>query len=286
MAESKITAAEIESYKAAVGRTVEHTEFVERHVGLRMAATFGMPAPERALPSMWHYALFLPLTATADLDVDGHPKRGDFLPPVKLPRRMFAGSSLKFTRPVAFGETVTRVSRIASVDHRHGRTGDLVLVRVAMSMSQGGATCFEEEQTIVYREATAERMPPVALKPRAPLAAGESAENWVPTTVELFRYSASTFNSHRIHYDRPYVTEVEFYPDLVVTGPLTATRLFQFAAKVSGRDVAAFTFRGEAPTFVGQEVRLVASIAGDKCAVRAERADGVTAMSATATLRA
>lgn len=277
----EISAADVERYKAFVGREMIETDIVGAHVAARLAATLDRPHSGTMLPPLWHYGLFLTVAPTATLGSDGHPRRGDFMPPVSLPRRMFAGLDLRFLRPLTIGQDVTRVSRIASVDHRRGKTGDLVFVRVMMTYSQAGAACLEEEQTIVYRGAGG-RVPPVVAAPRAALVAGETAEEWTPGTVELFRYSSATFNSHRIHYDQQYVTAEEGYPGLVVHGPLAATRLCDFAARVAGRIVTRFTFRGEAPTFVDQTVRLVGRMDGDKATVRAERADGVTAMSATA----
>ena len=283
MAEAEIPGPEIENYKTYVGRSVTETDTVGTHVPLRMAATFDREHVGPALPPMWHYGLFLTPAPTSKLGVDGHPRCGEFMPPVSLPRRMFAGSDIKFLCLLTVGQEVTRVSRIASVDHRRGKTGDLVFVRVAMTLSQAGAACIEEEQTIVYRGAGA-RVPPVAVVPRELLKTDEVSQDWVPTTVELFRYSSATFNSHRIHYDRPYAMEQEGYPDLVVHGPLTATRLCDFAGKVAGRNVSRFTFRGEAPAFVGQPIRLFGRMNGAECAVRAERTDGVVAMSATAAI--
>jgi 3-methylfumaryl-CoA hydratase len=233
---------------------------------------------------LWHYGLFLTSVPTRELGPDGHPPRGAFMPPVKLPRRMFAGSDVRMLRPLTIGQDVSRVSRIAAVDHRHGKTGHLIFVRAAMTLSQAGATCIEEEQTIVYRGAGA-RVPPVVAAPRQPLADSERAEDWLPTTVELFRFSSVTFNAHRIHYDLPYAMDEEGYPGLVVHGPLTATRLCDFAARIARRPLTRFTFRGEAPAFVGQPIRLVGSIEDDIVTVRAQRVDGLTAMAATAAMR-
>lgn len=278
-----IAPAEIESYKACVGRTLSETDIVGAHVAARYAATLDRPHSEPTLLPLWHYGLFLTSVPTGALGSDGHPPRGAFMPPVKLPRRMFAGSDVRMPRPLTIGQEVTRVSRIAAVDHRHGKTGDLVFVRVVMTLSQNGAPCIEEEQTIVYRGAGA-RVPPVVPVPRKPVAEGETSEDWLPTTVELFRFSSVTFNAHRIHYDLPYATDEEGYPGLVVHGPLTATRLCDFASRLAGRALTRFTFRGEAPTFVGLPIRLVGSVHDGAIAVRAERADGATAMSATASV--
>jgi 3-methylfumaryl-CoA hydratase len=281
MAEAQISESEIAEYRACVGRTHRETDSVSPHAAAMMAATLDHAQPVRDLPPMWHYGLFHTAMPTSKLGLDGHPPRGDFMPPVKLPRRMFAGSDLRFLQPLQIGETVTRDSRIVSVEHRHGKTGDLVFVRVAIEIGQAGKVCIEENQTIVYRGAGVPT-PAVIAKPRAALAEGEASQDWTPNSVELFRYSAAIFVAHRIHFDFPYVTQEEGYPGLIVTGPLTATRLHDFAAKLAGRAVARFRFRGESPLFADQPVRLVGLMDGAECAVRAERADGVTAMSATA----
>jgi 3-methylfumaryl-CoA hydratase len=280
MAEA-IAAAEIEKYQAHVGRTMRETDTVGVHLAARMAATLDRPQPARDLPAMWHFGLFQPTAPTSKLGHDGHPRRGDFLPPVSLPRRMFAGSDIRFLRPLRIGEEVTRDSRIVSVQHRQGRSGELVFVRVALTFSQAGGPCIEEEQTIVYR-GEGGRVAPVKPAPRAPLAAGETAKEWTPGMVELFRYSAAIFVAHRIHYDWHYVTEEEGYPGVIVHGPLTATRLAEFAEEIGGRKLTRFTFRGEAPLFADQPIRLVGRMNGSECTLRAERADGATAMSATA----
>jgi 3-methylfumaryl-CoA hydratase len=280
MAEA-ITAAELASYQAHVGRTLSETDTVGVHLAARMAATLDRPPPERDLPALWHYGLFQPTAPTSVLGPDGHPRRGEFMPPVSLPRRMFAGSDIRFLCLLRIGEAVTRASRILSVQHRRGKSGELVFVRVALTLAQGDVPCIEEEQTIVYRGAGG-RVAPVVAAPRAPLDTGETAKEWTPGMVELFRYSAAIFVAHRIHYDWHYVTEEEGYPGVIVHGPLTATRLCEFAEEIAGRNAAHFTFRGEAPLFADQPIRLVGRMNGSECSLRAERADGATAMSATA----
>ena len=281
MTDGQISAAEVEDYQKYVGRSMSETDTVGAHAAAIMAATLDRPHPADELPPMWHFGLFLTSVATGKLGHDGHVPRGEFMPPVRLPRRMFAGSDIGFLRPLKIGQAVTRILRIASIEHRRGKSGDLVFVRLAISIRQSDAVCIEEDQTIVYR-GDGTRVAPVMAAPRAALKADEVSQDWLPNPVELFRYSAALFVGHRIHYDWPYVTEEEGYPGLVVHGPLTATRLCDFAAKTAGRNVARFSFRGEAPLFVDQPVRLVGRMDGGQCVLRAERADGVTAMSATA----
>jgi len=279
--QAPITPEEITDYQNAIGRIEERFDVVDQRVAKIFAATLNEDVPTKYLRALWHYGLFLPLLATPLLDADGHPPRGDFLPAVRLPRRMFAGSSLTFHRPLAIGDTVWRRSRIASVEHRRGNSGDLVFVRVAQVLMQGEDRCIEEEQTIVYRPGGGKTAPVLATA-RAPLAVEEQGYLWLPTTTELFRYSAATFNAHRIHYELPYAQEREGYPGLVVHGPLIATRLCAFAEKLAEHELAAFTFRGEAPCFVNQEIRIVGVRTGNAVIVRAERADGKVAMSGRA----
>jgi 3-methylfumaryl-CoA hydratase len=282
MAESTITAAEIEGYQSQVGRTMTDHDMAHRHVHELFTAVLGVEELDmRRLPPMWHYGLFLPKTATNALGPDGHPPRGGFMPAVSLPRRMFAGSDMTFVRPLALEEEITRVSRILSVTHKRGHSGDLVFVVVGMAFEQAGKVCIEEKQTIVYRGA-GDRVAPVADKPRSVLLAEEASEDWLPTPVELFRFSAVTFNAHRIHYDQDYVTAEEGYPSLVVHGPLQAMRLCHFARRVAGRPMTRFSFRGERPAFVNQSVRLIATPIADGLSLRAERADGLVSMSASA----
>ncbi len=273
---------ELASYRAHVGRRMEETDSVPPEVVSRFAAALDHAWPERGgeLPPMWHYGLFLNRTPTALLGPDGHPPRGEFMPPVKLPRRMFAGAKIGFRAPLVAGRDATKVSEIASVDYRQGRTGGLLFVRVKVSIRQRDTLCIEEEQTIVYRD-DGPPVPPVTPRPAPAELTGRLVENWSPASVELFRFSAVTFNAHRIHYDLPYATEVEGYPGLVVNGPLTALRLCALAARVLG-PLKGFHFRGEAPLFAGQPVRLIADRAGAECRVVAERCDGAAAMTATA----
>jgi 3-methylfumaryl-CoA hydratase len=274
---------ELVSYRVHVGRRLEEKDGVAPEVVSRFAAALdqGWPGGGAELPPMWHYGLFLNQVPTARLGPDGHPPRGDFMPPVRLPRRMFAGARVDFRAPLVAGLEATKVSEIASVDHRQGKSGDLVFVRVKASVLQRDRLCLEEEQTIVYR-GDGPRTLAVTPRPAPPATSTAAVENWTPGSVELFRFSAVMFNAHRIHYDLPYVTEIEGYPGLVVHGPLTALRLCALAVRVLG-PLKRFQFRGEAPLFAGQPVRLIAAEpSGTECHLVAERCDGAAAMTATA----
>jgi len=274
------------AYEAWVGRQEERTERICAPVVQAMAATLDMdaaPAPDQALPPGWQWLFFNPVVRRSGLGADGHPKRGGFLPPIELPRRMWAGSRLRYLADLPVGAVATRHSRIQKVESKVGKRGALWFVTVEHTTRREGVTCIVEEQDIVYREAT----PPGAALAAAP-APYEGQAQWgrdfLPDTTLLFRYSALTFNGHRIHYDQAYARGEEGYPDLVVHGPLTATLLQQFAVgHGSGRRLARFEFRGVGPLFVGRAFRLEGREADDgTLALWARGPDGELAMSATA----
>ncbi|MGF6992450.1 FAS1-like dehydratase domain-containing protein [Paraburkholderia sp. GAS32] len=203
-------------------------------------------APGNALPPLWHWLYFLPLHRQSLVGPDGHPKRGGFLPPVALPRRMWAGSQLTFLRELKAGDAIIRLSTIADVAHKQGRSGDLVFVKVLHQISDAAGVAITEHQDIVYRDhpVPGEKLP--ALQP-APEGAQWTREIH-PDPVQLFRYSALTLNGHRIHYDRPYAMEQEGYQGLVVHGPFLATLLLDLVrSALPGARVVAFSFRAVSP---------------------------------------
>jgi len=204
------------------------------------------PAVGEAIPPLAHWLHFLPVHRQSEVGADGHAVRGEFLPPVPLPRRMWAGSRLAFLRPVAIGEAIRRVSHIAAVNVKEGRSGPLVFVTVRHEVSGRDGLAITDEHDIVYRSATG-----AAVAPPVPAPAGEAWSRQVhPDPVLLFRYSAATFNGHRIHYDQPYATRVEGYPGLVVHGPLVATLLVDLLRRHRpGVDLATFSFRALRPLF-------------------------------------
>ena len=208
------------------------------------------PQPGTALPALWHWLYFLPLYRQSEVGADGHAKRGAFLPPVALPRRMWAGSQFRFHAPLRIGEEVTRTSTIDDISEKEGRTGKLVFVRVRHEIRRRGEQdlALTEFHDIVYRDAT--KGGAVEPAPKAAPAEAEWERKLVPDDVLLFRYSALTFNGHRIHYDRRYVTEVEGYPGLVVHGPLVATLLLDLLREhLPEATVASFEFRALRPVF-------------------------------------
>ena len=200
------------------------------------------------VPPCWHWLYFLPLHRQSELGPDGHARRGGFLPPVPLPRRMWAGSRLEFLAPVRAGQAISRTSRIADVRLKEGRTGPLVFVNVQHEIRAEGRLAIQEEHDIVYRDLPAPGEPAPAGVP-APQDALWTREI-VPDDVLLFRYSALTFNGHRIHYDRRYVTEVEGYPGLIVHGPLIATLLLDLLRRqLPTAQVRRFQFKAMKPIF-------------------------------------
>ncbi len=237
------------------------------------------PAVGAELPGLWHWLYFLPLHRQSEIGPDGHARRGGFLPPVPLPRRMWAGSQFQFHAPLRVGDTITRRSTIERVDQKTGRSGALVFVRVRHDIHVGETVdtpaALTEFHDIVYRDAPRPQdvaAPPVAA-PLVDAAHGAWSHEWVPDDVLLFRYSALTFNGHRIHYDRRYVTETEGYPGLIVHGPLIATLLvdglrhqhplarlsrFEFRAMRPIFDIHRFNICG-APQADGKTFRLWAS---------------------------
>jgi 3-methylfumaryl-CoA hydratase len=271
-----------------VGRTETRTDVIDARSVTLLSATLDRddPAPQRGdvLPPLWHWLYFLPSYRQSDVGPDGHAKRGGFLPPVPLPRRMWAGSRLEWLAPIRIGDEVSRRSRIVSVTPKTGRSGALVFVVVRHEYSTSAGLALGEEHDIVYRElASSEK---AAAKPAAPPAVAEWSRRIVPDDVLLFRYSALTFNGHRIHYDRRYVTEVEGYPGLVVHGPLLATLLVDLLRR-QRPDIGLrrFEFRALAPLFDIAPFDLCGHPEDERGEVLlwAQSAQGTVAMQATAT---
>ncbi len=207
-----------------------------------------LPPAGQVLHPAWHWLYFLPLARQSEIGPDGHPRRGGFLPPVTLPRRMWAGSKLQFAQPLRVGDAIERVSTIEDVSEKSGRSGTLVFVKVRHEVRRQGAAdaSILETQDIVYREPAKPGDPAPA--PTAAPASSTWSRTITPDPVLLFRYSALTFNSHRIHYDRPYATAEEGYSGLVVHGPLIATLLLDLVRRsLPDAQVLRFDFRAVRP---------------------------------------
>ncbi len=284
-----VTDAELQGYEAYVGREARDACVIAPESCDLMAATLDRDDPPyRAgdpLPPMWIWMGFRPHARRSQIGHDGHPARGDFLPPVALPRRMFAGARHRFLAPLPCGETIERVQRIKAVTPKRGASGAMVFVTVAQSFVVDGVARMEEEQDIVYREAAAPGEAPAPAAPK-PVPPAPWSELYHPDVVTLLRYSALTFNGHRIHYDRPYATGEEGYPGLIVHGPLTATLLADLCRRRSGRDIlAAWEFRARKPLFDVNPIALTGTPAADglSVALAAYDHEGFAALTATAT---
>jgi 3-methylfumaryl-CoA hydratase len=215
------------------------------------------------------------------LGPDGHPTRGGFLPPVPLPRRMWAGGEIEFLQPLRVGDESTRTSRIADVQVKTGSTGTLCFVSVEHSISSPRGVAIRERQDIVYREMTTTQATTAKAPPPPPKA--QHRETHVSDPVLLFRYSALTFNGHRIHYDRDYVTKVEGYPGLIFHGPLQATFIIEMAAKLhGGKAPKKFTYRGVQPLFEGGEFSINANETDAGMELWTANAEGQPTMKGTA----
>jgi 3-methylfumaryl-CoA hydratase len=272
---------QISTWRDAIGRTSVLRQTLDEASLQRFAVATGAgPEIEACPPPLAHWAYFLEAEATARLGPDGHPQRGlGLLPPITLPRRMFAAGAMQFHATLSLREAAELSLTVADVTLRQGKTGDLVFVELDRVLSQQGQARVSERQTLVYR-GQGDPVPPVS---DGQIAGSPTDQVWTPTTVELFRFSAATFNAHRIHYDQGYAREVEGYPDLVVHGPLTAARLASLAVRqAGGAPLRTFHFRAVAPLFVNQPVRLSAGDAPGR--VLATRCDGTLAMSAEALL--
>ncbi|MFG1347407.1 MaoC family dehydratase N-terminal domain-containing protein [Xanthobacter autotrophicus DSM 431] len=246
---SETSPLDIDHLKSWIGREEAATEEVTAALVRRFRATFdvepGDPVPGDVAPRFIHLCLAPPAVPMHALGPDGHPRRGGFLPPVPLPRRMWAAGSLAFTGDLRVGDTMRRISRVEDLSVKEGRSGTLCFVTVRHAIEADGRPVLTEVQDIVYRGLDTGE----AARTATPAEAGPHRREVEPSPPLLFRYSALTFNGHRIHYDHPYVTQVEGYPGLVVHGPLQATLLYRFAAEILGTPPARFTFRGLSPLF-------------------------------------
>jgi len=276
------------SYREWIGRTEQRADHATPVPVAAMSATLDRddpePLPGTELPLLWHWLYFLPLARASEIGPDGHPRRGGFLPPVDLPRRMFAGGRYEFHHPLQVGDAITRQSRIIDVSGKQGRSGTLVFVTVRHEIANTRGVAITEEHDIVYRDNPSADAPPAAPRP-APEGA-EFSREIVADPVLLFRYSALTFNGHRIHYDRSYVTEVEGYPGLIVHGPLIATLLVDLLRRNAPHaSVRRFAFKAMRPIFDIHPFSVCGRSNGDhRIALWARDHEGFLAMEASAEL--
>ena len=234
-----------------IGRSEVKEDLITAWPVEALRATFDLPdqplVPGDPIPPMWHWLFFLSTTRRSELGPDGHAQRGGFLPPVELPRRMFAGGRTEFLAPLRIGQTARRTGTITGIQTKVGRSGRLVFVTARFEVVTDDGPAIVEEQDLVYREAATGSQAPAPGRDPIPNAAWMQTISPDPTM--LFRFSALTFNGHRIHYDHPYVTEFEGYPGLIVHGPMTALWLLGVSTANDPRPVSRFSFRGHSPLF-------------------------------------
>jgi len=279
--------AETPDYSDWIGRTEQAEDDITLQSVIALSATLDRDDPQPRtgdpLPLLWHWMYFTPKARRSTLGPDGHPDRGDFLPPVNLPRRMFAGASYRFHTPLRIGATVRRESEILDVTSKHGRTGQLVFVKVRYVFSMAGEVALEEIQDIVFRPAAtpSDTPPPEPVQ----IPPGAWHNQVIADPVTLFRYSALTFNGHRIHYDHPYATNIEGYPDLIVHGPLIATLLMDLYRKnTNDRPISTFQFRAKSPLFANAPFPITGGMSDDDGFwLKALTPGGGVAMDATGT---
>nr|WP_321461362.1 MaoC family dehydratase N-terminal domain-containing protein [uncultured Cohaesibacter sp.] len=270
-----------------IGKSQTREEVIAPFPSNALAATLDRDDPlygdGTPLPPLWHWLHFLSIFKLSDAGYDGHEALGGFLPPVPLPRRMWAGSRLKFFAPMAIGKRLRKVSTVKSIVAKTGRSGRLVFVTVGHQLFDGSCLGIDEEHDIVYREEADPAAAPLA-PPRAPVDSAFQRE-MLPDPVLLFRYSALTFNGHRIHYDHPFCVDCEGYQGLVVHGPLIATLLLDLLRRNKPDAlVTRFDFRAVSTIFANESFSLHGKAEGDgRCfSLWAQRADGALAMEANA----
>jgi len=271
-----------------VGREQSETDIASPRDAQRLAAAVGRtaaPAAGEPLPACWHWALFQPLVPNNELGPDGHPKAGEFLPALPLPRRMFTGIEVETQAPLLLGDTIRRRSVIEAITPKEGKSGALVFVTMRHTWEGERSGVIVEKHSFVYRGADSGKE-----KPASPLVpASEPAWSWQEDIkadpVLVFRFAAAVFNAHRIHYDRPYATEVEHYAERLVPGRLAALLLLEALGRRTSRAVTRFAFQAKKPIWVGETMTLEGiSAEADKIDLRVRTGQGASAMQASAVL--
>lgn len=276
------------STKDWLGRTRRDEDEITLGAVQRLAATLDQDATVyrrgSEMPESWYAILFGPIAPQSEIGPDGHPRTGDFLPPLHGTRRMFAGRRTTFVKSLRIGDTVTRVSTVTRAEPKSGRTGAFTLVTVTHEMTGPAGLALTEEQDLVYRAAveagTAAQQKEAAQTADKP----DWSRALELDPVLVFRYSALTFNAHRIHYDLPYTREIEGYPALVMNGGLTALLLVETARAHLRRPIAGYSARAMSPLFVGQRVTFNGRLTGDTAALWASGPDGGLAYRVDVTL--
>jgi 3-methylfumaryl-CoA hydratase len=269
-----------------VGRERSETDMACPRDAQRLAAVLGRtvaPADGEPLPACWHWMLFQPMVPNNELGPDGHPKAGEFLPALPLPRRMFTGIEVKTQAPLLLGDTIRRRSAIEAITPKEGKSGALVFVTMRHIWEGKRSGVIVEKHSFVYRGADSDKGKPAS--PPAP--ASEPAWLWQEAIkadpVLVFRFAAAVFNAHRIHYDRPYATEVEHYAERLVPGRLAALLLLEALGRRTPRALARFAFQAKKPIWVGETMTLEGmSAEADRVDLRIRTGHGTSAMQASA----
>ncbi|MBY0266354.1 MAG: MaoC family dehydratase N-terminal domain-containing protein [Burkholderiales bacterium] len=278
--------ADLDSLKQWIGRSESAIDYVTVPAVDRLSATLdrddAFPKIGDPLPVGWHSILFPRVVRHSQIGADGHPARGDFLPPVPLPRRMFAGKRSTFIAPLLVGDEVKRVSTIHNVTVKDGRSGRMVFVTVKTDISSPRGLAISEEQDIVYRGEPDKNAPPPPAQPAPGKAVWQ--HQVTPDPVMLFRYSALTFNGHRIHYDHPYVTGTEGYPNLVMNGGLTTLLAYELARTHATTPIRFMSSRNVRALFVGRTITICGEPSADNKTAKlwAQDDTGALALSAEA----
>lgn len=240
----------MDDYQSWIGRQERCSDVATASAAGRLAALLdhaNPPWPAGALPPLGHWLCFLPNALQSDIDGDGHPRRGGFLPPIPLPRRMWAGGRLDFLTPIEIRDPLERLSTITAINFKQGSSGPLAFVTLRHEVFANGVLAVVEEQDLVYRDAEGTRAPTQPPAPPTPDRFTVPTRIITPDPTLLLRFSALTFNAHRIHYDRDYARDVEHYAGLVVHGPLIATLLMDLWLRETGTNPVRFTFRAQRP---------------------------------------
>lgn len=263
-----------------IGKSETKYAIIDARQAELMAATFDQPVLTTGdtLPACWHWAWFNDAKPQCELGRDGHPKRGGkaLLPPISLPRRMWAGGSLKFLQPILIGKEIIKKSTIQNIAEKNGSTGALCIVTVLHELFDGEELCISEKQNLVFREDPKPNAPKAT--PPAPPQGAKIARQILPDPVTMFRYSALTFNGHRIHYDVDYARDIEGYEGLVFHAPLTATLLLNLAKEIAGKEISNFDYRATAPLFGHERFSIHGKKDNDKIIVWAQTPNSNQAM--------
>lgn len=240
------------------------------------------PTDSNSLPPLWQWLYFLDTPAREDQGPDGHPRKGGFYPPIEQPRRMFVGGRANFHKPLRLGQDGELTERILNCEQKTGSAGEMTLLSIAYEYRQQGELCIAEERDFMYLPARRGEEPEIRVVDEADIPAASWQRNVETDPILLFKFSALTFNGHRIHYDRDYARNEESYPDLVVHGPMTALLLAELARSNTDLPLRNFSFRARAPLFVGDRSRLRGDSDEEGITLTAYRPDGKVAMTAEA----